>query len=944
MRGAVLWPALILGAVLAAVPARAFVPPVADSGPLPIAQRELLETARLRGAASGPKTLRADLPGVRALVLLVEFADTTFRTTAHPPSHFESLLFAVRSPSVRAYYEEISCGGFILEGEVHPLTRLGAPIARYTGDGQCEGCYWGIGDYPYNSQGLVEDLVARVDPSVDFSRFDSDVDGVVDILFVVHAGVANEDRPGPRRFHSHQWHTVREPVADGVRVVSYVLMSEWSGLGGFAHEMAHLFGLPDLYDLGGGSEGLGDWSLMGSGARLGDPVYANPAHPDAWTRLSLGFAAADTAPIAGAVGSVRMTPVATGGRILKLWNHKRPGSEYFLVESRSRSAARFDRDLPGEGLLVYHVDDAVPTNNNPFRYHVALEQADGRFDLEHRENRGDAEDPFPIAGVSDRFDAGSSPDSRAYDGSPSGVGLVGVAAGDGEITFDLSLADGPGPAVARLVPRELRGDGDLRLEAGETWWLDLAVENRGRDAPAMRLEAASSEAAVEILPEARRLGPMLEGETLEIPEAFEITVAETLATNPFEIPLLFSFWGLGVDATSEVRLVGGDRFGLAEGFESGAYGWTHETVAFGAVDPWHRSDGRAFGGRYAMKCGDDAGGDYPDSIDAALVSPPVLLGAGSLLRFQHWMNAEAAPPADAYDGGRIELSRDRRRWVVLEPLEGYTHVPIANATFDLWDHPLFGGYTGGWREVLFDLSAYDGESAWIRFRFASDKDPFGDGRLFEGWYLDDLRIETHDDPVGFHLAAPVFAEGVVSLRASVVENFVPFDGTVRLDRTPVSGSGRPLSSTPTRIAEWSVSGGTRLEAVDAEPDRSAYNRYRLLTVEAGIEAVRAARTLFVPGASGISRLVSAAPVPFDPARGSFRVVIDAGGVSAFSCEFFDVAGRRVAHRVGRRAGDGLAIIDWDGRSDNGGALGAGVYFYRLDLGGAPHKGRTLLLR
>ena len=74
-----------------------------------------------------------------------------------------------------------------------------------------------------------------------------------------------------------------------------------------------------------------------------------------------------------------------------LWNSL-CGSEYFLVENRQQTS--YDTYLPGNGLCIYHIDNSVNNNNNEWypghtssgHYHVALEQADGLWNLEHNNN------------------------------------------------------------------------------------------------------------------------------------------------------------------------------------------------------------------------------------------------------------------------------------------------------------------------------------------------------------------------------------------------------------------------------------------------------------------------------------------------------------------------------------------------------------------------------
>src|SRR5262249_25094484 len=74
--------------------------------------------------------------------------------------------------------------------------------------------------------------------------------------------------------------------------------------------------------------------------------------------------------------------------------------EYYLLENRERIGA--DAALPGEGLLVWHVDERVTgfrtAESVPAHKLLHLVQADGRDDLDRGHaaggNRGDRDDPF----------------------------------------------------------------------------------------------------------------------------------------------------------------------------------------------------------------------------------------------------------------------------------------------------------------------------------------------------------------------------------------------------------------------------------------------------------------------------------------------------------------------------------------------------------------------
>ena len=83
----------------------------------------------------------------------------------------------------------------------------------------------------------------------------------------------------------------------GVWVGDYTIQPENGGLGVFAHEFGHDLGLPDLYDTsgntGGAENSTGFWTLMSSGANIGDGgrdgIGDDPTDMGAWEKFQLGW-------------------------------------------------------------------------------------------------------------------------------------------------------------------------------------------------------------------------------------------------------------------------------------------------------------------------------------------------------------------------------------------------------------------------------------------------------------------------------------------------------------------------------------------------------------------------------------------------------------------------------------------------------------------------------
>ncbi len=189
---------------------------------------------------------------------------------------------------------------------------------------------------------------------------------------------------------SHKWTVEGGPVTVGsVQVYGYLTVPETPHIGVCCHELGHLlFGFPDLYDTTNVSEGIGNWCLMSGGSWGGK---GTPVHPCTWCKINQGWASVQ---VVGTDGLIQISDVKSSFMVFRLWTDGAAGNEYFLLENRQQTG--FDVSLPGPGLLLWHIDDAVPDNTNLAHYKVALLQADGKRDLELAVNRGDnGEDPYP---------------------------------------------------------------------------------------------------------------------------------------------------------------------------------------------------------------------------------------------------------------------------------------------------------------------------------------------------------------------------------------------------------------------------------------------------------------------------------------------------------------------------------------------------------------------
>ncbi len=381
--------------------------------------------ARVRGAAAA----RAPLSGpVRVIVVLVDFSD---KPMARTQAQFQDLFFSlgkIATGSVREYYREVSKGKVDIVGDVVGPLRLPRRLKDYAHGAS------GTGPVEPNARTMALDAAKLSNPLVDFSLFDNDADGYVDAFIVVHAGKAGEVTGSNGDIWSHKWVLSGGAfAADSKKIYAYLTVPEDCKVGVCCHELGHLlFGWPDLYDTDYSSEGVGNWCLMGGGSWNGNGD--TPAHPSAWCKASQGWISVINQTTNA---TVKIADVKSGYSAYRLWANGTAGSEYFLVENRQRT--KFDAKLPGDGLVVYHVDDAVPDNTNEFHPKVAVVQADGLRQLEKATNRGDVGDPYPGSTANKAFGKNTLPGSLSYGGLPTKVAITGIGLSSASMTVKLAV-------------------------------------------------------------------------------------------------------------------------------------------------------------------------------------------------------------------------------------------------------------------------------------------------------------------------------------------------------------------------------------------------------------------------------------------------------------------------------------------------------------------------
>jgi M6 family metalloprotease-like protein len=429
-----------------------------------------------QGAAAGTAQENA-LPAtvlpsgtVKNLVVLCKFADHVLGTHTRPQADYDILFNnagsnATLAPtgSVKDYFREASYGVLTLQSTVVVWVTL-PQIESYYAAGK-DGT---SGTYPRNAQGMVRDALNLVDPLVDFGQFDQDNDGYIDSISIIHSGYGAETGGGNGNWiWSHRWSldalpggkwTSNDTNGAGVHVKVYDYHTEpalWgtSGtiivrIGVICHETGHFFGLPDLYDTDGSSEGIGSWCLMANSWGF-DGSQLHPPHLSAWCKTQLGW----VTPTVISSGPFSLTQVETSPSVYKI-TAGYPSNEYLLVENRQ--PAGMESDIPQGGLAVWHIDENQADNNNEGypgqsgwptnnkHYKIALLQADGLFQMEKGSNRGNSGDMFRGGGVS-AITPATVPDTNCYQGgvvTSSNNSISNIGSSGASMSFTLNTTSG----------------------------------------------------------------------------------------------------------------------------------------------------------------------------------------------------------------------------------------------------------------------------------------------------------------------------------------------------------------------------------------------------------------------------------------------------------------------------------------------------------------------
>lgn len=304
----------------------------------------------------------------RGVVILVQFSDTKFQS-AHDNTLFTRMMneegFSYKgnfNGSVRDYFLAQSNGLFELDFDVYGPYTLSGGMAYYGTD--ITDSQGNRLDDAHAGSMVASGCQMALADGVDFSPYDWDGDGYVDQVYVLYAGLGQANGGGADTVWPHEFQLAHSDfghvlTAGSVRINTYACGSELAplrgsnqlaGIGTLCHEFSHCLGLPDMYDTQyGGQYGMSTWDLMDSGSYNNNSF--TPAGYTSYERIYAGWMT--PVELNKDLDVSGMKGLQEGGEAYIVYNDGN-NNEYFLLENRTKT--NWDRYVPGEGLLITHVD------------------------------------------------------------------------------------------------------------------------------------------------------------------------------------------------------------------------------------------------------------------------------------------------------------------------------------------------------------------------------------------------------------------------------------------------------------------------------------------------------------------------------------------------------------------------------------------------------------
>ena len=373
----------------------------------------------------------------KCLILLAQFSDKKF--TMNDPKAFYNRV--ANEPgfnegnfkgSVADYFKAQSNGKFEMNFDVMGPYTLGEQ-AYY---GKNEG-----GQQDVNVQAMISGCLGKAAAEgIDFSPYDWDGDGEMEMVFVVYAGRGEATGGGDNTIWPHKGRMTNSVKCGNKTLINYACSNELStsnevdGIGTICHEFSHCFGYPDAYDVNyTGLYGMGTWDLMCQGNYNGNGF--TPAGYTAYEKYAAGWITPIELKENTSVSGIK--PLADGGDAY-IFKNPNNSDEYYLIENRQQKG--WDAGLAGSGIIINHID----YNLKAWNYNIPNSMMAGINDHERislipadniKSNKNEENDPWPY-GNKNRLANNTTPACDTYNLNTDGTKLMNIILSDMAIAAD----------------------------------------------------------------------------------------------------------------------------------------------------------------------------------------------------------------------------------------------------------------------------------------------------------------------------------------------------------------------------------------------------------------------------------------------------------------------------------------------------------------------------
>ena len=317
---------------------------------------------------------RSSVIGVRrVLVVLMQFSDAKFVKEAH---EFDALFNEQgynsdgAMGSVYDYYSSVSYGKLTLLSDIYGPYTSNYPMSYYGGNSTISGA-------DKNPKALFDEALEKLSKVADLSLYDSDNDGYIDNLHIIYAGYGEEAGAPAKAIWAHEM-TFSPITVQGVKIDRYSCSPELRGnsgngisrIGVSCHEIGHALGAMDYYDtdytINGEFQGTGVWDVMAQGSWNNNGI--SPADFNPYVK-AYNFGWLDVRMLPEGLSSI-IYPSLDSSYVYRV--NTAVENEFFLLENRTKDI--INKYIPGEGLLIYHIDASIENKAQNNKINAAFPQ------------------------------------------------------------------------------------------------------------------------------------------------------------------------------------------------------------------------------------------------------------------------------------------------------------------------------------------------------------------------------------------------------------------------------------------------------------------------------------------------------------------------------------------------------------------------------------------